>query len=126
VDHNFVFQDLFSSPGECFATVASEDKPIQLRAIAVLADPHTQTSMEIYSNQPGLQVYTGNFIDGNSPVWLGKKRPNGEPTQYLKHGGVCLETQNLPDAINHQPHFPDPILLPGVEYKHITAHRFKF
>ena len=53
--------------------------------------------MEVYSDQPGVQFYTGNFLpDASQDAITGK-----EGTGYRKQGGFCLETQNFPDAVNH-------------------------
>ncbi|XP_034515532.1 aldose 1-epimerase isoform X3 [Ailuropoda melanoleuca] len=71
--------------------------------------------LEVYSTQPGVQFYTGNFLDG---TLRGKKG-----AVYPKHSGFCLETQNWPDAVN-QPHFPPVLLRPGEEYDHTTWFKF--
>jgi aldose 1-epimerase len=68
--------------------------------------------MEIYTTQPGIQFYSGNFLDG---------RP--ESGGYEQYDGFCLETQHFPDAPN-QPKFLSTILIPGEKYNHITVHRF--
>jgi galactose mutarotase-like enzyme len=55
--------------------------------------------MEVYSNQPGVQFYTANFLPDESSgdkLIVGKDGAN-----YMKHGAFCLETQNFPDAVNH-------------------------
>uniref|UniRef100_A0A8C9ULM0 Aldose 1-epimerase n=1 Tax=Spermophilus dauricus TaxID=99837 RepID=A0A8C9ULM0_SPEDA len=71
--------------------------------------------LEVYTTQPGVQFYTGNFLNGTL------KGKNG--AIYPKHSGFCLETQNWPDAIN-QPHFPPVLLSPGEEYNHTTWFKF--
>ena len=71
--------------------------------------------MKIYANQPGVQLYTGNWLAGLS----GKGGAN-----YDQHQGFCLETQMIPDAIN-QPDFTDPILNPGQMYHHVMVHKFE-
>lgn len=71
--------------------------------------------MEILTNAPGLQLYTGNFLDG---TLRGK---NGRT--YQKWGGVCLETQYWPDAPN-QPAFPSTLLQPGQVFNVTTVHVF--
>ena len=89
-----------------------------LRPVAVLRDPASGRSMEIESNQPGVQVYTGNYLDGSL---TGK-----EGAVYEKHSGVCLETQCFPDAIHHvgDAEWPAVILEPGQTYRHRMVHRF--
>uniref|UniRef100_A0A8C0DBR8 Galactose mutarotase n=1 Tax=Balaenoptera musculus TaxID=9771 RepID=A0A8C0DBR8_BALMU len=71
--------------------------------------------LEVYTTQPGVQFYTGNFLDGTL------KGKSG--AVYPKHSGFCLETQNWPDAVN-QPHFPPVLLKPGEEYDHTTWFKF--
>uniref|UniRef100_A0A8C7A9D7 Galactose mutarotase n=1 Tax=Neovison vison TaxID=452646 RepID=A0A8C7A9D7_NEOVI len=71
--------------------------------------------LEVYTTQPGVQFYTGSFLDGT----LQGKRG----AVYPKHSGFCLETQNWPDAVN-QPHFPPVLLRPGEEYDHTTWFKF--
>ena len=68
--------------------------------------------MEIWSTQPGIQFYSGNFLDGTAA--------NGG---YKQHEGFCLETQHYPDSPN-QPKFPSAILKPGETLKQTTVHRF--
>lgn len=71
--------------------------------------------MELRSSEPGLQLYTGNFLDGTS------KGKGG--AAYPKHAGLCLETQKFPDAVNH-PGWISPALRPGEAYRHVMVHRF--
>lgn len=71
--------------------------------------------LEVYTTQPGVQFYTGNFLDGTL------KGKNG--AVYPKHSGLCLETQNWPDSVN-QPQFPPALLRPGEEYNHTTWFKF--
>ena len=61
------------------------------------------------------QVYTGNFLDGSI-------RGKGGAA-YHKYGGLCLETQGFPNAVN-TPHFPGCVLSPHAEYRHVTHYRF--
>ena len=70
--------------------------------------------MVIFADMPGLQFYTGNFLDG--------VRGKGGAV-YDKHDGFCLETQYYPDAV-HKPEWPSPILRPGQTYRHTMVHRF--
>ena len=86
-----------------------------LRRAATLSDPMTGRVMDVRTTQPGLQLYTGNFLDG------AERGRWGEPT--LKHSGLCLETQHYPDSPNH-PHFPSTVLRPGETYNHRTVLRF--
>ncbi len=89
-----------------------------MRAIAVLRDPESGRTLEIESNQPGVQVYTGNYLDGSLTGKAG--------AVYEKHAGLCLETQCFPDAIHHvgEKGWPAVILEPGQTYHHRMVHRF--
>ena len=71
--------------------------------------------MEIYTTQPGVQFYTGNFLTGSL------KGKNGHT--YVKNAGFCLETQHFPDSPN-QPAFPSTILKPGETYEQTTIYKF--
>jgi aldose 1-epimerase len=78
-------------------------------------EPKSGRMMEVYSTEPGLQFYTGNFLDG---TLTGK---NGKV--YKKHFGFCMETQHFPDSPN-QPSFPSTILRPGEKYTHSMSYKF--
>jgi aldose 1-epimerase len=82
---------------------------------ATLSDPGTGRVLEVWSTEPGLQFYSGNFLDG---TLLGK---NG--VIYPFRGGLALEPQNFPDAPN-QRSFPSAELEPGETYRHIIEYRF--
>jgi aldose 1-epimerase len=71
--------------------------------------------MEVYTTQPGLQFYTGNFLDG-------KLKGKGG-VAYPQYGGFCLEAQHFPDSVNH-PEFPSMILKPGETYSQTTIYKF--
>src|SRR5215469_2389485 len=100
-DHNFVLND----------------KPRQndLVLAARVHEPTTGRTLEVWTTQPGVQFYTGNFLDGSV---TGK-----EGHVYKRRYGFCLETQHFPDSPNH-PDFPNTILRPGEKF-HQTA-VFKF
>lgn len=72
--------------------------------------------LEVYSTQPGMQLYTANFFDG-SIVGKGGRA-------YEQYAGLCLETQHFPDAV-HFPHFPSIVLRPGQVYSHKTIFYFR-
>lgn len=82
---------------------------------ATLREPVVGRVMEVLTTEPGIQLYTGNFLDGTI---TGK---NG--AVYQKHAALCLETQHFPDAPNHET-FPSTVLRPGETYRHTTIHRF--
>ncbi len=86
-----------------------------LRRAAVLRDPASGRQLEVLSDQPGVQVYSGNYLDG---TLTGKGN-----TLYRKHSGICLETQKFPDSIHHAD-WPSTRLDPGQTYRHRMIHRF--
>ena len=89
-----------------------------LSGLALAARAYEPTSgrvMEIYTTEPGVQLYTGNFLDGSLTGKAGKV--------YKKHYAFCLETQHFPDSPN-KPNFPSVVLLPGQKYTTVTVHKF--
>jgi aldose 1-epimerase len=88
-----------------------------LEMVAVLSHAGSGRSMEVWTTEPGLQFYSGNFLDGTLTNTKGG-------TKYIKHGALCLETQHYPDSPN-QPAFPSTILKPGETYRHTTVYKFK-
>lgn len=82
---------------------------------ATVFEPTSGRQMEVWTTEPGLQFYCGNFLDGKT---IGK---NGKP--YAYRNGFCLETQHYPDSPN-QPAFPSTILKPGETYRSTTVYRF--
>jgi aldose 1-epimerase len=82
---------------------------------AILYDPHTGRVVEALTTEPGLQVYTGNFLDGTA---------RGKGGQiYERRTAVCLETQHFPDSPNH-PDFPTTTLMPGKTFHSVTIYKF--
>jgi aldose 1-epimerase len=71
--------------------------------------------MEISTDQPTIQFYGGNFLDGTVAGKGGVK--------YAHRTALCLETENFPDSPN-KPNFPSAILRPGETYKHVMIHKF--
>jgi len=98
-DHNFVIDR--TKPGLVVAAEAY--------------DPKSGRTLEVLSNQPGIQFYTGNFLDGTSH---GKGGNN-----YPIRTGFCLETQHFPDSPNH-PKFPSTLLKPGEKFTSTTIYKF--
>jgi aldose 1-epimerase len=86
-----------------------------LQPAGALYDPSSGRYMEVLTTQPGIQFYTGNFLNGSLR--------NRDGKTIVKHGGLCLETQHYPDGPN-QPSFPNTILKPGETYHHITVYKF--
>jgi len=97
-DHNWVLD----SGGKKFAEAAEVYDPVSGRVLTVLTD------------QPGIQFYSGNFLDGSI------KGKGGMP--YQLHAALCLETQHFPDSPNH-PNFPSTELKPGQRYHTVTIYR---
>lgn len=96
-----------------FQYVLDGGKP-HLTKAAVVSDEESGRKMELWTNQIGLQFYTGNMI-GEA---VGK---NG--VVYRNHGGLCLETQGFPDSVNHRK-FPSQVVQPGQKYEHVMVYRF--
>jgi aldose 1-epimerase len=82
---------------------------------ARVVEPKSGRMMEVFTTEPGVQLYTGNFLDGSL-------KGKGGVT-YHKHQGFCLETQHFPDSIHH-PEFPSTVLEPGRTYKQTTIYKF--
>ena len=95
------------------------DEPLEsgdaLRKACVLEDPKSGRVLTIYTDQPGLQFYSGNFLDGSLTGKSG--------ITYAKHGGLCLETQHFPDS-NQSTELPSIVLAPGDTYEHVIEHHF--
>jgi aldose 1-epimerase len=98
-DHNFVVN------GE----------PNELRPVARLEDPKSGRVMTVAADQPGVQFYSGNFLDGSH---------RGKGATYVQYAGLCLETQRFPNAVN-VPDWRDQVILgPGQPYRHVMIHTF--
>lgn len=93
------------------------DEDRSMRLVARLTDPDSGREMEVYTDQPGLQFYSGNFLDGSITGKDGKV--------YHKHYGLCLETHHFPDSPN-RPDFPSTVLRRGEKYKTTTTYKFRF
>ena len=98
-DHNFVLNDWDGS----------------LKTAARLYEATTGRVLEILTTEPGMQFYSGNFLDGSFAGKYG--------FVYEKYTGLCLEPQHFPDAPNH-PNFPSTVLRAGEEYTHTSVYRF--
>lgn len=87
-----------------------------LEKVATLYHPKSGRVMDVYTTEPGLQFYSGNFLDGTLTNTKGGAK-------YVQHAALCLETQHFPDSPN-QPNFPNTILKPGETYKTTTVYKF--
>ncbi len=99
IDHNY----LLNAPGDMNTVAAS------------LFSPTSGIKMEVFTDEPGLQVYSGNYLDGTQ---IGKK---GIP--YAYRTAMCLESQHFPDSPNH-PEWPSVVLEPGETYQSQCLYRF--
>lgn len=87
----------------------------ELVQAAEVYEPVSGRLLEVFTTQPGVQFYTGNFLDGSLKGYNG--------VTYGKQYGFCLETQHFPDSPN-QPGFPSTVLRPGEKYRHLTVYKF--
>jgi aldose 1-epimerase len=91
-------------------------KTEELRRAAVLVEPDSGCTLEVHTDQPGIQFYAGNQLDGSI---CGKR---GE--SYMRHSGLCLETQHFPDS-PHRPEFPTTVLEAGEQFQSRTIFAFR-
>jgi aldose 1-epimerase len=98
-DHNYVLSDNI----------------VPLRKVVTVREPVSGRIMEVSTTEPGVQFYSGNFLNG--------KYTGSGNAVYNQHWGFCLETQHFPDSPNQQV-FPTTILEPGQTYRHTTVYRF--
>ena len=111
-DHNFALDD----DDDAAAETRSRDarRPRRLRVAAEAREPRSGRCMVLECDAPGVQLYTGNFLNG-------QKGKDG--VVYGKHAGFCLETQHFPNCVN-EPEFESCVLSPGETYAHRMVHRF--
>ena len=95
--------------------VLDRQTPDQLEMAASVLEPASGRFMEVWTDQPAIQFYGGNFFDGTTDGKYGKA------LRYRE--SIALETQKYPDSPNH-PHFPSTLLKPGEDYTHICVYRF--
>ena len=88
----------------------------KIKKVAEVKEPESSVVMEVYSDLPGIQFYSGNYVNNTA----GK-----DGMVYQKNYGLCLETQYYPDHINH-PEFPQAVFGPDKEYKTTTVYKFIF
>ena len=86
----------------------------ELSLAARLTEPTSGRTMEVYTTEPGIQLYTGNFLFGFE---------GAHGATFPKRSAVCLEAQHFPDTPNH-PYFPSVVLTPGGQYKQKTIYKF--
>ena len=116
-DHNFAL-DGAGAEGESDVSLATDSLKLKrrrsLRVAAEAFEPRSGRRMVLECDAPGVQLYTGNFLNG-------QKGKGG--VVYGKHAGFCLETQHFPDCVN-QPKFESCVLSPGETYEHRMVHTF--
>ena len=100
----------------CLNTYKAGDEAASLSQVAAsIYSPETGIKLEVYTNEPGIQVYSGNFLDGKA---IGKKG-----IAYNQHAGICLETQKYPNSPNVKA-WPSPYLNPGETYHSVCKFAF--
>lgn len=85
------------------------------RLAVTLKDPKSGRGMHVFTTAPGLQFYSGNFLDGTLEGKGGVK--------YPRHAGLALETQAFPNSLN-EAKFPSVVIRPGEEYRHVVKYKF--
>lgn len=111
---NFDFEQLKNGNGYDHNWVLNTQRNLQ-QAAARLTSPSTGITLEVYTDEPGIQVYTGNFLDGTV---TGKKG-----IVYTQRAAICLETQHYPDSPN-KPQWPSVVLNPGETYNSNCIFKF--
>lgn len=106
IDHTYVLDD---APDRAAGEEATP------RFAARVEEPGSGRTLELFTDQPGVQVYTGNFLDGTAALRGSSTARSGD--------AFCLEPQRFPDAPN-RPEFPSAVVRPGVEYRHRSVFRF--
>jgi aldose 1-epimerase len=102
-------------PGGYDLNYKLRNKAGQLVQAAEVYEPLSGRLMEVYTTEPGIQFYTGNFLNGSLTGYNG--------IRYQKNYGLCLESQHFPDSPN-KPQFPTAVLQPGEKYKQLTIYKF--
>lgn len=116
----------FRTPKAIGQDIDRDEEPVRLQSgydhnfevftnpCAILSDPDSGRTMAVSTDCPGIQLYSGNFLQGE----VGK-----DGVSYCRRGGVCLETQFFPNALNY-PHWPQPVTKAGEKYKSETCFIF--
>ena len=99
----------------CWVLLEEVEEEDELTLAATVHEPISGRFMEVFTNEPGIQFYTGNFLDGSLTGRGG--------VDYKYRSGFCLETEHFPDSPN-QPEFPSVTLRPGETYKTNTVYKF--
>ena len=113
-DINEKDQQLINGTGYDHNYVVNKKEPGELAFAAVYTDPASKRNLKVFTTEPGMQLYTGN--------WLGGFEGIGGAT-FPARSAVCFEAQHFPDTPN-KPFFPSAILNPGEEYSQVTIYQF--
>lgn len=108
-------EQLIGNPGGYDHNYVLNSQNGTMAPAARVYEPKSGRVLEVLTTEPGVQLYTGNYLDGTVTGKGGKV--------YKKRYGLCLETQHYPDSVN-QPGFPTTILGPRMTYRQTTIHRF--
>lgn len=109
------FEQLVFGKGYDHTYILNKEKDDDYAFCAKCVSPQSGIVMEVYTTQPGVQLYTGNWMTGN---FIGK---NGQ--RYPARAALCLETQHFPDSPN-KPEYPSTVLRPGETFESLTTYRF--
>ena len=108
------FQQLVFGAGYDHCYVLNKTESGSLELVATCKDPKSGRLMEVYTTEAGVQLYTGNWLNGFE---------GAHGATFPARSAICFEAQCFPDTPN-KPHFPSATLLPGDEYQQITIYKF--
>lgn len=111
---NDKFQQLVYGSGYDHCYVLEKSEQGELSWAASCTEPISGRILEVYTTEPGVQLYTGNWLNGFA---------GAHGATYPARSGICFEAQSFPDTPNH-PHFPTAVLVPGDEYQQMTIYKF--
>ncbi|MCE5178618.1 MAG: galactose mutarotase [Porphyromonadaceae bacterium] len=109
------FEQLIFGNGYDHTFILNKNREDEYTYAGICESPKTGIKMEIYTTEPGVQVYTGNWMTGNFAAKQGR--------HYPRRSAVCFETQHYPDSI-HQPDYPSVILRPDEVFNSRTTYKF--
>ncbi|WP_319505659.1 aldose epimerase family protein [Bacteroides graminisolvens] len=107
-------QQLINGAGYDHCYVLNKEEGYDLSLAAIYTDPESKRSMQVYTTEPGVQLYTGNWLNGFE---------GAHGATFPARSGICFEAQCFPDTPN-RPYFPSATLLPGEEYYQMTIYKF--
>lgn len=107
-------EQLKNGSGYDHCYVCNKREPGEMSFVVRLTEPKSGRTLEAYTTEPGMQLYTGNFLNGAAGI---------HGTTYPRRSAVCFESQHFPDSPN-RPYFPSTVLKPGEKYVHKTIYKF--